>query len=83
MPYIEHNVNITQSVGYMSFNSKKEAEDVLKIIKKDEFKLIIHLSRFGNFNNIKVLKHLNFFNKIEFTEEEKAEINELISLIKY
>lgn len=83
IPYIEHNVNVTQSVGYMSFETKEEALNTLKRIKKDEFKLIIHLSRFGNFNNIKVLKHMKFFEKIEYTDSEIKEIKELVSLIKY
>lgn len=83
IPVIEHNVNTTQSVGYIPFNSKKEAEIYLKNIIKPEYKLLIHLTRYGNFNNIMVLRHLNFDKKINFTKDEEKEIKMLTDLIKY
>ena len=52
IPKIMHNVNVTQSVGYFEFDSKKEAEEYLKIITRPYFKLMIHLTGYGNFNNI-------------------------------
>ena len=76
-------VNVTQSVGYISFDSEKEADDYLDVIEKPWNKLIVHLTRYGNFNNIMVLKHLNFDKNIEFTKEEKCEINNLLKEIKY
>ncbi len=83
IPQIMKNVNVTQSVGYISFNTKKEANNYLKIINKPCNKLIIHLTRYGNFNNIMVLKHLNFDKNIEFTQKEKKEISNLIQEIRY
>ena len=76
-------VNVTQSVGYISFDSEKEADDYLDVIEKPWNKLIVHLTRYGNFNNIMVLKHLNFDKNLTFTQNEKTEINELIKNIKY
>lgn len=83
IPVIEHNVNTTQSVGYIPFETKKEAEIYLTKITKPEYKLIIHLTRYGNFNNIMVLRHLKFDKDIKFNKKEIAEINLLNELIKY
>lgn len=83
IPVIDHNTNTTQSIGYIPFESKNDALEKLKIITKQEYKLIIHLTRYGNFNNIMVLKHLNFDENISFTKIELKEINLLTQLIKY
>ena len=83
IPVIEHNVNTTQSVGYIPFDSKEEADNYLKNIIKPEYKLLIHLTRYGNFNNIMVLGHLKFDKSIKFTKEEEKEIKMLTDLIKY
>lgn len=83
IPYILNNVNTTQSVGYFAFETKKQAEEYLKKISQTCFKVIIHLTRYGNFNNIMVLKHLKFDNKPIFTEIEIEELTKLANLIKY
>ena len=83
IPQVMNKVNVTQSVGYISFDSEKEADDYLNVIEKPWNKLIVHLTRYGNFNNIMVLKHLNFDKNIEFTQEEKYEIDNLLKGIKY
>lgn len=83
IPIIETNTNITQSVGYIPFDTENEAREYLKKITKPEYKLIIHLTRYGNFNNIMVLRYINFDKNIKFTKKELNEINMLVSLIKY
>lgn len=83
IPIIEHNANVTQSVGYFSFDSKEEAEQYKDRILKDEYKLLIHLTRYGNFNNLLVLKHLKFDENLIFTKKEQLEIKNLVALIKY
>lgn len=83
IPYIEHNTNTTQSVGYFAYDCEKTAEKYLKKLTKDYIKLIVHITRYGNFNNIMVLKHLIYDEKIEFTQDEKNVISQLIKLIKY
>jgi hypothetical protein len=83
VPYIRHNVNVTQSVGYISFDSEKEAQEYLRIITKPQIKMLIHLTRYGNFNNIMVLRHIIFDEEIEFTKSEQKEISKLMKLIKY
>lgn len=83
VPFIEHKVNTTQSVAYIPFETKKDAVAYMRRIIRPEYKLIIHLTRYGNFNNIKVLKHLRFNDEIELNETESKEMNELLNLMKY
>lgn len=83
IPVVMHEVNVTQSVGYLDFTTKKEADNYLKIITQPHFKLLVHLTRYGNFNNIMVLRHMNFDSDIKFTKIEQAEIDKLVSLINY
>lgn len=83
VPYIKNHVNTTQSVGYIRFDTKEEAERYLPIITRDEFKVIVHLTRYGNFNNIMVLKHLNFDYKKRLSDSEIAEITKIKEHIKY
>ena len=82
-PYILSKVNTTQSVGYFAFETKKQAEEYLKNITQTCFKVIIHLTRYGNFNNIMVLKHLSFDKRPDFSEIENFELQKLAKLIKY
>lgn len=82
-PYIEHNANVTQSVGYFAFDNEKEAKSYLENITKPAFKLLIHLTRYGNFNNIMLLKHLKFDSSLEFSKDEWAFLEHLNSKIKY
>ena len=83
IPEVMKDVNVTQSVGYISFDNQEEANNYLNIIEEPWYKLVIHLTRYGNFNNIMVLKHLKFDENIDFTENEMNEINSLINKIKY
>jgi hypothetical protein len=83
VPYIRHNVNVTQSVGYISFDNEQEAQDYLRVITKPQIKLLVHLTRCGNFNNIMVLRHMIFDEEIEFTKNEQNEVAKLLRYIKY
>lgn len=83
IPFIRTHVNTTQSVGYFSFDSQNEAKKYMDVITHPCYKLIIHLTRYGNFNNIMVLKHLRFDQDISFTENEIQTINNLTQKIKY
>jgi adenine-specific DNA-methyltransferase len=83
IPFIKSKVNVTQSVGYISFDKESDAVNFLKKMVQPHIKLIVHLTRYGNFNNIKVLRHLAFNKAIKFNKAEIAEINKLVKLIKY
>lgn len=83
IPYIESKTNTTQSVGYFAFESKKEASDYLKILNKPHFKVLIHLTRYGNFNNIMVLKHLAFDKQIMLDSHQTKDIEKLHKKMAY
>lgn len=83
LPYVEHKANTTQSVGYIAFETENEAVEYLSRITQKHYKLLIHLTRYGNFNNIMVMKHLRFDEQIEFSEGEIKEIERLVQQIKY
>lgn len=83
IPYIESKTNTTQSVGYFAFESKKEASDYLKILNKPHFKVLIHLTRYGNFNNIMVLKHLAFDKQITLDSHQTKDIERLHKKMAY
>lgn len=83
IPKVMNNVNVTQSVGYISFDEEDEANKYLDVINQPANKLLVHLTRYGNFNNIMVLKHLDFDKNVEFTDKEKETINYLTSKMKY
>ena len=82
-PFVEHHVNVTQSIGYIPFEDKQQAINCIDEITKPWWKVMIHLTRYGNFNNIMVLKHLKFGKNIVFSQKESNEINKLSQLIKY
>lgn len=83
IPYIESKTNTTQSVGYFAFETKKEASDYLKILNKPHFKVLIHLTRYGNFNNIMVLKHLAFDKQITLDSHQTKDIERLHKKMAY
>lgn len=82
-PFIRTKVNTTQSVGYVPFSTEEEAEAFLPLMNRPEIKLMVHLTRYGNFNNIKVLKHLIFAPIKELTPGEISTLQKLGASIKY
>ena len=82
VPYIRTNVNVTQSVGYIACENVQEAEKVLNTIVRDEYKVLVHLTRYGNFNNIMVLKHMKFKN-MKIGKKITDFVNTISSQMKY
>ncbi|QBF34576.1 hypothetical protein EG856_01390 [Mycoplasmopsis phocirhinis] len=82
IPFIEHHKNTTQSVGYMAFDTQKQAQDFLPHLKEDYIKVLIHITRYGNFNCVKVLKHI-IFDQPKFNDKELQVLKLLRSKIKY
>lgn len=83
IPTTHNKVNVTQSVGYVAFDTEKEAVDYLSVLNKGVFKSLIHITRYGNFNNIMVLKHIKFDSQISLTKNENDVVEKLIKSIKY
>jgi hypothetical protein len=83
IPYKVQGFNVTQSVGYFEFNTNEEATQMLNLLSKKYIKVIVHLTRYGNFNNLKLLKHLVINEDLLLNEKELLTIETLHSLIKY
>lgn len=83
LPYIVTNANVTQSVGYLSFSTRIQAEAWLLLLERPEVKLLVHLTRYGNFNNIMVLRHLKFSGGYNLSQLERREVARLCGLLKY
>ena len=80
VPYLKHNVNVTQSVGYISLNTEDDAKKYMEKLINPCFKVIIHLTRYGNFvvnnwrtastTNIKILQSM-VATRLEFKQKFK------------
>lgn len=83
VPEIMTQVNTTQSVGYVTCENLEAAEEFLTKMTAPHFKLLVHLTRYGNFNNLKLLKHLRFDDFEPLNSVEKAEVDGLVARIPY
>jgi SAM-dependent methyltransferase len=83
IPYLVRGFNVTQSVGYFSFENEEEAKVMLDKLKQKYVKVLVHLTRYGNFNNIKVLKHLKIDGDLNFLKNEILFVDNLYKLINY
>ncbi len=83
IPFVEHNANVTQSVGYIQFDTEDEAKTACLKMKKNAYKTIVHLTRYGNFNNIMVLKHIDFSSLPPLSDNETTFIENFVKKINY
>ncbi len=65
------NCGMTQSVAFIRCKSKKEALKVEKELNNNVFKFLNNLTRYGNFNNVKVLQQFPLFSQVRLTDKEK------------
>ena len=74
-PYIDCDCGMTQSIAFILCDSKEEAEKICEEISKPIYKTIIDLTRYGNFNNQRVLQHLSINGSFNLTPEEEDYVN--------
>lgn len=65
------NCGMTQSVAFIRCYSKEQAIEIKKELDNDIYLFLNNLTRYGNFNNIKILKQFPILNTINLSEEEK------------
>ena len=73
-PFVD-NCGMTQSIAFILCDSKEEADKICEEISKPVYKTIIDLTRYGNFNNQRVLQHLTTSKNITLTKEEEDFVN--------
>lgn len=74
-PFIDCDCGMTQSIAFILCKSKEEAEKICEEISNPLYKTIVDLTRYGNFNNQRVLQHLSLLKNVSLTEEEKDYVN--------
>ena len=66
---------MTQSVAFVRCRSKAEAERVKRELDHPVFRALNNLTRYGNFNNIRVLQRLPVLSHVRLTMQETALVN--------
>lgn len=80
--FIKENCGMTQSIAFIRCNSKEEAERINQELMSPVYKMIIALTRYGNFNNIRILQNLTILDKLSLTTEEIEYINMINKIIE-
>jgi adenine-specific DNA-methyltransferase len=65
------NCGMTQSIAFIRCESKSEAEKIKNELDNDIYKAIVNLTRYGNFNNVRVLQNLSRLDEISLSLGEK------------
>ncbi len=64
------NCGMTQSVAFVRCENLKEAKKIQKELENPIYKFINNITRYGNFNNIRVLQRLSKLKDIKLNNEE-------------
>lgn len=67
--FIDHSCGMTQSIAFILCEDKKQAEMFMRILNHPLYKFINDICRWGNFNNIKILKSFPV-PKVQYTNEK-------------
>lgn len=62
---------MTQSIAFVRCNSKQEAEKIKKELDNDIFIFLNNITRYWNFNNVRVLQNFPLFDFINLNKEEQ------------
>lgn len=66
---------MTQSVAFVRCKSKRAAERICRELNNPLFRAINNLTRYGNFNNIRILQRLPLLNSVRQTRKEEELVN--------
>ena len=76
-PFIKNNCGMTQSIAFIRHDSYEEAFQTCEELKNNVYSLVISLTRYGNFNNQRILQNLTKYSLLDLTLEEKEFINSM------
>lgn len=68
--FIDKDCGMTQSIAFIRCSSQEDAEKISKDLLNPIYILLNNLTRYGNFNNIRVLQNFPVYNQINLTNEE-------------
>ncbi len=69
------NCGMTQSIAFVRCDSLKEAENIQKELSSPVYRFVNSITRYGNFNNIRVLQNLAVKQAFRLDENEQLLIN--------
>ena len=75
--FIKKDCGMTQSIAFILCDNEEEAIRINEELQQPVYKMIVALTRYGNFNNIRILQNMTVFNKLNLTKEE----NEIVAKI--
>lgn len=65
------NCGMTQSIAFIRCKSKIEAERISKELNSETYVFLNNITRYGNFNNIRILQSFPILKDFNFTKQEK------------
>ena len=70
------NCGMTQSVAFVRCKNLKEAKKIKKELDNPVYRFVNNLTRYGNFNNIRVLQNFSKLDTFQLTEQESNFVHE-------
>lgn len=70
------NCGMTQSIAFIRCKSKTEAERISKELNNEVYVFLNNITRYGNFNNIRILQSFPLLTDFKLTQKEKDFIKE-------
>lgn len=64
------NCGMTQSIAFVRCKDRQEAERIKSELDNNIFKFINNITRYGNFNNIRILQNFPLLSSFKLTKEE-------------
>ncbi len=64
------NCGMTQSIAFIRCNSFEEAKNIKMELDNEIYKFLNNITRYGNFNNIRILQNFPLYNTFKLTDEE-------------
>ena len=77
-PFRDCNCGMTQSIAFILCKDEEESIRILQELELPMYKFVIELTRYGNFNNQRVLQHLTKRHLVNLTEEEEQFISDFL-----
>lgn len=65
------NCGMTQSIAFIRCKNKKEAEQIQNELDEPIYKFLNNITRYGNFNNIRILQHFPIFSSFKLDKKEQ------------
>lgn len=74
--FIDKDCGMTQSIAFIRCSTKGEAEEISKQLNDPIYKFLNNVTRYGNFNNIRVLQNFPTYRDFKLSKKELDFVNE-------